>query len=93
MHCINNLKSVLLFSKLANDSETDNTKSNNYHENYNIETLNSYLHQDLINDSEEESFLEWFRGLTDGEGCFEIIHQIFKILFFNLKDIFIRFHS
>lgn len=34
-----------------------------------------------LNIISDNSFFEWFRGLTDGEGCFEIIYQNSKFYF------------
>jgi hypothetical protein len=32
--------------------------------------LASDFNVDILNSIPDESFFEWFRGLTDGEGCF-----------------------
>jgi hypothetical protein len=63
------LQNVAQFCSLAKG--INNAKSKKYDYN-NVDTLNSIS---------DESFLEWFRGLTDGEGCFEIIHQNSKFYF------------
>jgi hypothetical protein len=70
---LRNISTLQSASQLPNlIIKSENTKSKNLHK------LNT---EGNLNSISDESFFEWFRGLTDGEGCFEIISQNSKFYF------------
>lgn len=84
------LNNVNQFSSPAINTEIINSKNlhlqdssqlHNQFTLFNNIKKNTDFNVDILNSISEESIFEWFRGFTDGEGCFEIVHQNSKFYF------------